>query len=205
MNASLTGRGVKTSVAPEQIAQPRKVAYQIRNYPSIYQLFIRTITLARDLRFTMPCPRGEPLDLAHSPQWAAPEKRRGESNMCIEDPFERTPRILLSSDNHQRVSPLRNALLRAGFTVDLASDYRHLELLWHELRHDVVLFEVSHAGSVELATQSAIRIKRQDAKQFVAYLADASLQAVGLIGDAIFSRDAQRLPQALRKVLAEQL
>ncbi len=62
--------------------------------------------------------------------------------MGMKDHFEAQPRILLSSDNHQRVSPLRNALLRAGFTVDLTSDYRHLELLWHERRHDVVLFEV---------------------------------------------------------------
>jgi PleD family two-component response regulator len=117
---------------------------------------------------------------------------------------ESTPRILLSSDNHHLVSPLRNSLLRAGFNVDLASDYSHLEMLWQQLRHDVVLFEVSYPSSVESATESALRIKRQDAQQFIAYLADANLQAGGLIGDAIFSRDAHKLPQALRAVLAEQ-
>jgi hypothetical protein len=115
-----------------------------------------------------------------------------------------TPRILLSSDNHRLVSPVRNSLLKAGFNVDLASDYGHLEMLWQQLRHDIVLLEVSHPDSIESATKSAIRIKRQDAQQFIAYLADANLQAGGLIGDAIFSRDAHKLPQALRQMLSEQ-
>jgi|SRR5580698_3074661 PleD family two-component response regulator len=117
---------------------------------------------------------------------------------------ESSPRILLSSDNHRLVLPLRNSLLRAGFNVDLASDYYHLELLWQQLRHDVVLLEVSHPDSVELATESALRIKRQDAQQFIAYIADVNLQASGLIGDAIFSRDAYSLPQSLREALSEQ-
>jgi hypothetical protein len=112
-----------------------------------------------------------------------------------------SPRILLSSDSHHLVPSLRNALLRAGFCVDLASDYSHLEMLWRPLRHDIVLLEVSQPTSIESATESAIRIKRQDAQQFIGYLADASLQMSGLTGDAIFSRDAQKLPWALRQVL----
>lgn len=115
-----------------------------------------------------------------------------------------SPRILLSSDCHHLISSVRNALLRAGFYVDLASDYGHLELLWQQLRHDVILFEVCQPSSIESATESAIRIKRQDAQQFIGYLADASLQMSGLTGDAIFTRDAQKLPQALRDVLDDQ-
>jgi DNA-binding response OmpR family regulator len=115
-----------------------------------------------------------------------------------------SPRVLLSSDNHRLISPLRNALLRAGYLVDLASDYKHLELLWQQLRHDVVLLEVTYPDSIESATASALRIKSQDAQQFIGYLADAALQRSGLTGDAIFSRDAQKLPRALREVLNEQ-
>lgn len=114
------------------------------------------------------------------------------------------PRVLLSSDNHHLVSSLRNALLRAGFNVDLASDYTHLEMLWGQLRHDVVLLEVSYPASIEPATEAALRIKRQDAQQFIGYLADTSLQMNGLTGDAIFSRDAHKLPRALRAALNEQ-
>ena len=116
-----------------------------------------------------------------------------------------SPRILLSSDSHHLISSVRNALLRAGFSVDLASDYGHLELLWQQLRHDVVLFEVCQPSSIESATESAIRIKRQDAQQFIGYLADASMQMSGLTGDAIFSRDAHKLPQALREIFDEHL
>jgi PleD family two-component response regulator len=117
--------------------------------------------------------------------------------------FSPSLRILLSSDNHRLISPLRNALLRAGFFVDLASDYRHLELLWQQLRHDVVLLEVTYPDSVEPATETALSIKRQDAQQFIGYLADSALQMSGLTGDAIFSRDARSLPKALRDVFAQ--
>lgn len=110
-------------------------------------------------------------------------------------------RILLTSDNHLLVSPLRNALLRAGFKVDVASDYSHLDLLWQELHPEIVLIEVSDIGAVEAATQAALRIKHCDSQQFVAYLADAQLQMSGLTGDAIFPRDAARLPRILRETL----
>lgn len=110
-------------------------------------------------------------------------------------------RILLSSDNHLLVSPLRNALLRAGLKVDVASDYSHLDLLWQELNPEIVLIEVSDIDSVEAATQAALRIKQCDSQQFVAYLADSELLMSGLTGDAIFPRDAARLPQILRETL----
>jgi len=120
--------------------------------------------------------------------------------------FSRSPfRIVLSSDNLHLISPVRNALLNAGFLADLAHDYLHLEKLWMQSRHDVVLFEVSNPDSVELATGSALRIKRHDPQQFVAYLADANLRMSGLTGDAIFSRDASKLPEALRLALPERV
>jgi CheY-like chemotaxis protein len=110
-------------------------------------------------------------------------------------------RILLGSDNRHLISAISSGLLGAGFNVDTADDYHHLEKLWQQLRHEVVLFEVSHPESVESATASALRIKRQDAQQFIAYLADSDLFMSGLTGDAIFSRDARQLPQALRETL----
>lgn len=116
-----------------------------------------------------------------------------------------TPRILLGSDHHRLVIPLRNALLKAGFAVDLGSDYRHAELLWSELRHDVVLLEVSHSRSIEPAIATALRIKGRDPQQFIAYLTDAMLEGSGLIGDAILPRDAERLPHALREVMDNML
>jgi DNA-binding response OmpR family regulator len=114
-------------------------------------------------------------------------------------------RILLGSDNHHLVSAVSSTLLKAGFHVDTANDYNHLEVLWTRTRHDIVLFEVSRPDSIESATESALRIKRQDARQFIAYLADANLQMSGLTGDAIFSRNLHTLPQALRAALGEEV
>ncbi len=113
------------------------------------------------------------------------------------------PRILLGSDNQNLISALSNSLHQAGFDVDTADGYIHLETLWQAARHDIVLFEVSQPDSIELATESALRIKRQNAQQFIAYLADTNLRMSGLTGDAIFSRDTNQLPRALREALAE--
>ena len=117
--------------------------------------------------------------------------------------FSESPRILLGSDNQHLISAVSNALLKAGFKVETANDYNHLETVWQQLRPDIVLFEVSHPDSVEPATKSALRIKRQNAQQFIAYLADENLQMSGLTGDAILSRDTNRLPKALREALDE--
>jgi CheY-like chemotaxis protein len=116
-----------------------------------------------------------------------------------------SPRILLGSDNQTLISAVSTALLKAGFHVDTADDYNHLEVLWMCTRHDIVIFEVSRRDSIEPATESALRIKRQDARQFIAYLADANLQMSGLTGDAIFSRNLHTLPQALRAALGEEV
>jgi len=116
--------------------------------------------------------------------------------------FSDSPRILLGSDNQNLVSAVGHALVKAGFNVDTANDYIDLETLWRQARQEVVLIEVSHPDSIEPAINSALRIKRQNAQQFIAYLADTTLQMSGLTGDAIFTRDTNRLPQALREVIS---
>ncbi len=112
-----------------------------------------------------------------------------------------TPRILLGSDSEHRDSSTKEALIQAGFHVDVASGYDHAEQLWNQERHDVVLIEVSYAISVDPAVQLAMRLKQQDRRQFVGYLADPILHTSGLAGDALFPRDARRLPEALRRHL----
>ena len=129
--------------------------------------------------------------------------KTGEHTKVSTFTFSESPKILLGSDNKHLVSAVSNALLRAGFHVDTADNYGHVETLWSQLRHDVVLLEVSHPDSVESATESALRIKRQHGQQFIAYLADGNLRMSGLTGDAILSRDTNRLPQALREALRE--
>jgi DNA-binding response OmpR family regulator len=119
--------------------------------------------------------------------------------------FSESPRIVLGSDNRRLISAVSNALLAAGFNVDTANDYIDTETLWRQSRHEVVLLEVSNSDSVELAIASALRIKRQNTQQFIAYLADASLRMSGLTGDAILSRDTNRLPQDLRAAISEQV
>lgn len=115
------------------------------------------------------------------------------------------PRILFGSDNQLLISAISSALLNAGFHVDGANDYLHLETLWLQLRPDIVLVEVSRPDSIERATKSALRIKQQDARQFIAYLADGNLRMRGLTGDAILPRDPGVLPQALREAFMGKL
>ena len=109
------------------------------------------------------------------------------------------PRIVLGSDAIHPESPVHRALVSAGFEVDLACGYDHVEELWRQQRHDVVLIEVAYAVSVDRAVDLALRLKQQDSRQFVGYLADPILHSSGLAGDALFPRDSRRLPEALRR------
>ena len=118
--------------------------------------------------------------------------------------FSESPRIVLGSDNRHLISAVTNALITAGFNVDTANDYIDAETLWRQSRHEVVLLEVSHPTSIESAIKSALRIKQQHTQQFIAYLADASLLMSGLTGDALLSRDTNRLPHDLRAAIGEQ-
>ena len=108
------------------------------------------------------------------------------------------PPILLASDNLRVPDSVQRILESAGFIVQLAGGYHELEPLWQKHRHDVVLLEVSGPQSVEAAVDTAIRLKTQDARQFVGYVADPILRAIGLDGDAIFPPSLRHLPKALR-------
>lgn len=108
------------------------------------------------------------------------------------------PSILLASDNLRVPDSIHRILEAAGFIVQLAGGYHELEPLWQKHRQDVVLLEVSGPQSVESAVDTAIRLKTHDARQFVGYVADPMLRAIGLDGDAIFPPSLHRLPQALR-------
>jgi hypothetical protein len=111
---------------------------------------------------------------------------------------------VLVSDTKNTESLAHRALVNAGFDVDLASGYEHVEELWQQHRHDVVLIEVSYAVSVDSAVQLALRLKQRDSRQFVGYLADPILHTSGLAGDALFPRDSRRLPDALRRFFGPQ-
>jgi CheY-like chemotaxis protein len=108
------------------------------------------------------------------------------------------PPILLASDNPRVPDSVQRILESAGFIVQLAGGYHELEPLWQKHRQDVVLLEVSGPQSVEAAVDTAIRLKTHDARQFVGYVADPVLRAIGLDGDAIFPPSLHRLPKALR-------
>lgn len=114
------------------------------------------------------------------------------------EPAFSPPRIVLGSDNYHLSRAMKQSLHEAGFTVDLAYDYIHLESLWQQHHHEIVLIEVAYHHSIEPAVHTALRLKQQDASQFVGYLADAVLANSGLTGDAVFPRDARHLPEALR-------
>ncbi|MBB6146986.1 PleD family two-component response regulator [Silvibacterium bohemicum] len=115
------------------------------------------------------------------------------------------PQILLASDNVRLGESLRRTLHEDGFLVELASSYEALEGIWQQLRHPVVLLDVSHLQSVDAAVGIAMSIKRHDSTQFVGYVADPILRTSGLAGDAIFPRNLQLLPDAIRAHFAAQI
>ncbi|MFP5226018.1 MAG: hypothetical protein ACLGXA_00205 [Acidobacteriota bacterium] len=98
---------------------------------------------------------------------------------------------------------MHRVLEQHGFTVEYAGHYAALESRLTERRFDVVLLEVTGEHAVEPAVAAALRVKRGNARQFVGYLADANLETSGLAGDAIFPRNAARLPDALRRSMAD--
>jgi PleD family two-component response regulator len=113
------------------------------------------------------------------------------------------PSILLASDSERHGNTMHRALEQHGFAVQFAGDYAQVDSLLHQRRFDVVLLEVTGQDAVEPAVAAALRVKRGNAGQFVGYLADAALQTSGLAGDAVFSRNVARLPEALRRRIAE--
>jgi DNA-binding NtrC family response regulator len=118
-------------------------------------------------------------------------------------PFPEKPFILLASDTERMGGALHRALRDEGFTVDYSGDYASLDAQLRRRNFDMVLLEVTGEYAVEPAVQTALRIKRSNPAQFVAYLADATLNASGLAGDGVFPRSTARLTEALRRFLVE--
>ncbi len=111
------------------------------------------------------------------------------------------PSILLASDSERHGSTMYRALEQRGFKVEYAGDYGQVDALLAQRGYDVVLLEVTGEHAVEPAVEAALRVKRRNTEQFVGYLADASLETSGLAGDAVFPRNAARLPADLRRYL----
>lgn len=95
------------------------------------------------------------------------------------------------------------ALRQQGFAVEFAGDYAQVVSLLRERRFDVVLLEVTGEHAVEPAVAAALAVKRGNAKQFVGYLADSSLETSGLAGDAVLPRSATKVEDALRKYIRD--
>jgi DNA-binding response OmpR family regulator len=98
---------------------------------------------------------------------------------------------------------MHRALEQNGFAVQYAGDYTKVDGALNRQKFDVVLLEVTGEHAVEPAVAAALRVKRSNAQQFVGYLADSSLETSGLAGDAVFPRNAARLPDVLRRHMAD--
>ncbi len=97
---------------------------------------------------------------------------------------------------------MRRLLENAGFKVEYAGDYSRLDGALMRQEFDVILLEVTGEHAVEAAVETALRVKRANARQFVGYLADPALHSSGLAGDGIFPRSVNRLSTVLRGLLA---
>lgn len=113
------------------------------------------------------------------------------------------PSILLASDTDRLGNSLHQILQEHGFDVAYAGNYSGIQRILSRQNFDVILLEVTGEYAVEDAVATALRVKRANAEQFVAYLADAGLEASGLAGDGIFPRSATRLPELLRRLFME--
>jgi PleD family two-component response regulator len=113
------------------------------------------------------------------------------------------PSILLASDSERHGTTVYRALEQNGFAVEFVADYDEVDSQLNERPFDVVLLEVTGEHAVEEAVAAALRVKRSNSGQFVGYLADASLSASGLAGDAVFPRNVSKLPDILRRFVEE--
>lgn len=111
--------------------------------------------------------------------------------------------ILLASDSERHGNTMHRTLEQNGFAVEFAGTYAQVDSALHQRPFDVVLLEVTGEHAVEHAVEAALRLKRVNARQFVGYLADSNLETSGLAGDAVFPRSATRLPDALRRFMAD--
>ena len=109
------------------------------------------------------------------------------------------PSILLASDSERHGNTMHRALRQQGFTVEFAGDYGQVPALLRDRKFDVVLLEVTGEHAVEPAVAAALEVKRGNARQFVAYLADSSLETSGLAGDGVMPRSPAKVEDALRR------
>ncbi|HEX3660078.1 MAG TPA: response regulator [Acidobacteriaceae bacterium] len=111
--------------------------------------------------------------------------------------------ILLASDSERHGNSMHQLLREDGFAIDYAGSYSGIDDHLRGKAFDLILLEVTGEHAVEPAVDAALRVKRANAGQFVGYLADADLETSGLAGDAIFPRNAEKLRQALRRLVAD--
>jgi|HubBroStandDraft_5_1064220.scaffolds.fasta_scaffold174719_2 PleD family two-component response regulator len=109
------------------------------------------------------------------------------------------PSILLASDSERHGKMMHRALQQQGMAIEYAGDYSQVDDLLGARNYDVVLLEVTGEHAAEQAVAAALRVKRANAKQFVGYLADASLKSSGLAGDAVYPRNPVKVEEAVRK------
>lgn len=117
-----------------------------------------------------------------------------------------TSPILLSGDDPRAAGVLNQVLQELGFHTQFAKNYCLVEALWRNRRRAspapvMVLLEVTQQRSVEAAVDTALQLKREDPSQFVGYIADPTLLAGGLIGDAVLPRNPGRLAESLKSYL----
>ncbi len=112
--------------------------------------------------------------------------------------------ILLASDSERHGTTMHRALKEQGLPIEFAGEYSQLDAQLHAQSYDMVLLEVTGEHAVEPAVAAALRVKRANAKQFVGYLADASLETSGLAGDAVLPRNATKVPEVLRRFIADE-
>jgi ActR/RegA family two-component response regulator len=124
-------------------------------------------------------------------------------NRTSSDERSADPSILLASDSERHGNTMHRALAQHGFAVEYAGDYADLDSALTQKAFDVVLLEVTGEHAVESAVAAALRVKRGNARQFVGYIADANLETSGLAGDAVFPRNAARLPEVLRRAMSD--
>lgn len=113
------------------------------------------------------------------------------------------PSILLASDSEHHGNSIHQLLKEEGFAIDFVGDYSRIDPRLHGKDFDWVLLEVTGEHAVESAVDTALRLKRANAAQFVGYVADANLETSGLAGDAVFPRNARKLRESLRRFLAD--
>jgi DNA-binding NtrC family response regulator len=111
--------------------------------------------------------------------------------------------ILLASDSKRHGDSIHQLLKEEGFAIDYVGHYSCIDPEIHGKEFDVVLLEVTSEHAVESAVETALRLKRANAAQFVGYVADADLETSGLAGDAVLPRNSVRLREALHRLLAD--